>query len=183
MGPPTVRAFAGSGESRPILKNISTFETLCRFHPQLHFLYREGAPDMSEMVIDLFLADAQGCREVPSTMFLAGKQDYNVLPNGLHGSRSISLIFIQDSMLWLRATSVISYRLSVIGYQLWRLSVGFIQDSMLCLIATAENAAQPMVAARMNHCRDAGNVDNAIILKKIFIQFQELGSCEFLEQY
>jgi len=99
MCPLAARASAGFGEPPSILKNILTFEAFCRPYPKLHFLRNEGAPDMREMVIDLFLADAEGCGEVPSTVFIAGKQDYHLLPNGLHGSRLFRVYVTQNSML------------------------------------------------------------------------------------
>jgi hypothetical protein len=51
---------------------------------------------MRKMVIDLFLTDAEGPRELPSTVLPAGKQDYDLLSNGLHDSRLFRVILIQE---------------------------------------------------------------------------------------
>ena len=60
MRPFAPRALARFGEAHPISKNVLAFQTLCRFDQQSLLLRSKGAPDMGEMVIDLFFADPEG---------------------------------------------------------------------------------------------------------------------------
>lgn len=89
MLPFAARAPPRFGETSPITKNILAFKALRRHDMKLLLLRGNRAPDVGQVVTDLFFPNSQGHRKLPSAIFLFGKEDYHLLPGSLFGRTSL----------------------------------------------------------------------------------------------
>jgi hypothetical protein len=93
MGPFAARTLAGFGQTSPVNKDKPTLQALCRLDMEFHLLQSKRAPDMGEVIIDLFLTNLEGRGQVPGAMLVLAKKRDHVLANGLHGGNGVRVLF------------------------------------------------------------------------------------------